>query len=237
MTSTSIPDNALRQSLARRFKSFPLFFLASLLLFATTLRADTDAASPSPAVAQESLLSNRRGELVAHIRHQVLEILDEPNGCAAWFQQADAHASDVLRSLRIAVDPSGPSRVSAIRTNRGSVVFKHPWAARVPLQTGKNSIIWINDEGPFFVKESRIDNAGFMVTRVPWHRLLVGNYNGDTDQARITILLHELGHVVGRLPEDDDSWNGQSSRNTDEVLRHCRKEVDSIARKTLRASN
>ena len=235
MTPTSIRNNAHRQSLARRFAPISLFLLAGPLPFASALRADS--ASSSPSVSHESLESNRRGELIAHIRQQVLEILDEPNGCAVWFQQADPNAADTLRSLRIVGDPSGPSRVTAIRTNRGSLVFKHPWAARVPLQAGKNSTIWINDEGAFFVKESRMDKAGFMVTRVPWHRLIVGDYDGDTDRARITILLHELGHVVGRLPDDDDSWNAQSTRNTDEVLRHCRKEVDSIARKSLHSSN
>ena len=58
--------------------------------------------------------------------------------------------------------------------------------------------------------------------RPAWHWLNVGFYDGDTPEARVAILLHELGHIIGRLPEDNDSWDGESSRNTMEVLQHCK---------------
>jgi hypothetical protein len=45
------------------------------------------------------------------------------------------------------------------------------------------------------------------------------------------MMLHELAHIIGRIPEDDDSWNRRSSQNTDEVLRHCKKEIDFVTRK------
>ena len=59
--------------------------------------------------------------------------------------------------------------------------------------------------------------------------LLVGSYYGNTLAAQITILLHELGHVVGRLPEEFDELSGQSGRNTAEVLHFCRAEIKATA--------
>jgi hypothetical protein len=41
--------------------------------------------------------------------------------------------------------------------------------------------------------------------------LTISSYHRDTPEAQITILLHELEHIIGRLPEDDDSWDGRSS--------------------------
>jgi hypothetical protein len=38
-------------------------------------------------------------------------------------------------------------------------------------------------------------------------------------------LLHEFGHIIDLLPEDADDLDGKSVRNTDEVMRHCRGEV------------
>src|ERR1700693_1994947 len=61
--------------------------------------------------------------------------------------------------------------------------------------------------------------------------LTISSYNGNTPEAQITILLHELGHLIGRLPEDDDSWDGRSLRNTSDVSRHCKSETRAAARK------
>jgi predicted Zn-dependent protease len=63
----------------------------------------------------------------------------------------------------------------------------------------------------------------------PDSTMTVSRYNGDTREAQITILLHELGHIVGLLPEDDDSWNTRSMRNTAEVSRHCKAETIAAA--------
>jgi len=66
--------------------------------------------------------------------------------------------------------------------------------------------------------------------------LVVSSYNGNTPEAQITILLHELGHIIGRLPEDDDSWDGRSFRNTSEVSRHCKSETRAAAHNRPRGS-
>jgi predicted Zn-dependent protease len=66
--------------------------------------------------------------------------------------------------------------------------------------------------------------------------LTISTYNGDTPEAQITILLHELGHIIGRLPEDDESWDGRSLRNTAEVSRHCKIETRAAAHNGSRGS-
>jgi hypothetical protein len=44
-------------------------------------------------------------------------------------------------------------------------------------------------------------------------------------------------YLIGRLPEDDDSWDGRSTRNTSEVSRHCKAETIAAAHNTSRGVN
>ncbi|MBK7704302.1 MAG: hypothetical protein IPJ30_00645 [Acidobacteria bacterium] len=93
----------------------------------------------------------------------------------------------------------------------------------------------VNTDGPFFRKD----------------RSPIGNYASGSLQSRVLQLLHELGHVtiVGfstrRLKKEirkrgfvraealfrEDGKNSKRSRkNTDEVLRHCRAEIEALGR-------
>jgi len=47
-------------------------------------------------------------------------------------------------------------------------------------------------------------------------------------------LLHEFGHIIDLLPQDADNLDGQSVRNTDEVMRHCRPEVEARSKQASR---
>jgi hypothetical protein len=143
---------------------------------------------------------------------------------------------EVFRSLHYELDRQGTSHIDRVRGEFGVTHFKHPWAAMSNESAGRNSSISLNVYGPFFIRQSRvIDSEG--TTRLTWHVLNVGFYEGDTNEARVTILLHELGHIIERLPEDNDPWDGQSSRNTIEVLQHCKREIDRSGRKYSRISN
>jgi hypothetical protein len=53
---------------------------------------------------------------------------------------------------------------------------------------------------------------------------------GNTLPARITTLLHELGHVIGRLPDDSDELSGLSAQNTLRVLHACHAQIKASAR-------
>ena len=176
----------------------------------------------------------KQGDTIARAREQVLEILQPGNACTAWFQAADPDPAEVVRSLHFALEMRGTSYVYGIRDNHGGQFFKHPWAARSIENGGPGSTILLNANGPFFNRTS------FVMQMPAWHDgdflLTVSSYQGNTPEAQITILLHELGHIIGRLPEDDDSLDGRSSRNTSEVLRHCRTEIHAAAHNSPRGT-
>jgi len=195
-----------------------------------------NAACSEDNVSTELSAMGEPGDRIARARRQALEILETRSACAAWFQESDSAASEVFRSLHYELDPQGTAHIERVRGELGVTSFKHPWGARSTESTGSNSIISLNANGPFFFRQSRVtDSAGGM--RPAWHWLKIGFYDGDTPEARVTILLHELGHIIGRLPEDDDSWDGESSRNTMEVLQHCKSQIDRTARKHSHIKN
>jgi hypothetical protein len=183
-------------------------------------------------LANELSAFGQRGSLIAHVRELTREILESDNTCSVWFQQAEPDVADVFRSLHYDVDAGGTVDIYSIRDKFGALLFRHPWGARSVEYAGSNSFIQINGNGPFFVARARVaredpsDSTTAVAGLVP---TLIGPYTGATTEAQVTILLHELGHITGRLPDDDNSWSGSSSRNTAEVLRHCKKEIHQIA--------
>jgi len=191
-----------------------------------------------PVVLELSALG-KHGDTIARAREQVLEILQYGNGCPVWFQEADPDATEVFRSLHFELEMRGPSYVYGMRDNERGQLFKHPWAARSIENGGLNSTILLNANGPFFNRTSEImqlDPRGMLLQPGGNRLLVVSSYAGNTPEAQITILLHELGHIIGRLPEDDDSWDGRSIRNTSEVSRHCKSETRAAAHNSPRGS-
>ncbi|HEY6269139.1 MAG TPA: hypothetical protein VIX11_12630 [Candidatus Acidoferrum sp.] len=181
----------------------------------------------------------KRGDTIARAREQVLDILQNGNSCSAWFQEADPDAADVFRSLHFELEMEGPSYVYSKRDGQGGELLKHPWAARSIEYGGRNSTILLNANGPFFNRNSvimELDPKGMLARPGGIRTLTTSSFEGNTPGARITILLHELGHIIGRLPEDDDSWDGRSSRNTSEMLRHCKDETRAAAHNSSRGS-
>src|SRR5262249_30472062 len=184
----------------------------------------TEYSNYGDGVVRELSVLGKQGDTIARAGEQVLGILQQENACTAWFRGADPDPAEVIRSLHFALEMRGPSYVYGVRDSHGKQVFKHPWAARSIENGGRDSTVVLNANGPFFSRTSvvmQLDSGG-----MSWldgnRRLTVSSYNGNTSEAQITILLHELGHVIGRLPEDNDSWDGRSSRNTSEMLRHCK---------------
>jgi hypothetical protein len=195
-------------------------------------RVATDCDGNDARFASEMLPLGPRGALIARAREQSMVILRSQNACSAWFQEANPQALEVLRSLHYELDDNGTSVIDSVRDDFGTKVFKHPWGARANENAGSNSMIRINSNGPFFIRQSRVaDSIGPPSLASDWHVLTIGPYVGDTPKTRITMMLHELAHIIGRIPEDDDSWNGRSSQNTAEILRHCKKEIDFATRK------
>lgn len=216
---------------SRRLMAATIFWC----LWHTPVQADSKRTSNyEERVAQELSLWGKRGDAVARAREQVLEILEPRNACSAWFEEANSAPADVFRSARFELEVEGTSYVYSVRDSVRGQLFKHPWAARTTQNAGRNAIIQLNSNGPFFNHTAlimQLTPGGLLALPAGKLMLTISNYTGDTPEARITILLHELGHILGRLPEDDDSWDGRSFRNTSEVLRHCKTEVRATRRK------
>jgi hypothetical protein len=179
-------------------------------------------------VQMQLLAMGRRGDIIARVRDQVLEILQTRNACTAWYQEVDADPAATFRSLEFVLEEKAPPYVYSMREGRDAQRFKHPWVASSIENAGRNSTIRLNANGAFFNRSSQVFEQagdGGLPRLGGVHTLLVDSYSGATTAAQLTTMLHELGHIVGRIPEDSDSWDGQSARNTAEVLRYCRPEI------------
>jgi hypothetical protein len=209
------------------------------LLFAPTQSYSERTANQEECVALELSALGKRGDTIERAREQVIDILQHGNACSAWFEEADRNASEVFRSVHFELEVGGTSYVYSVRDSARGRLFKQPWAARTTENGGRNSVIQLNGNGPFFSRTSpavQLDPGGTFVWPAGNFMLTISSYSGNTPEAQITILLHELGHIIGRLPEDDDSWDGRSFRNTSEVSRHCKSETRVAAHNSSRGS-
>ena|SRR5579862_453246 len=183
---------------------------------------------------------DKRLDTIKQVRAQTLEILRSENSCSAWFQEVDGDPAGVLTSLHYAIEKGLPLHVSRMADGRGGYRFKQPWVARSSENAGRNSLIELNVTGAFFNPVSSLMDVGptgGFLRIAGFQRLTVGSFKGNTSEAQITTMLHELGHIVGRIPLDNDSWDGRSSQNTEEVMRYCGEEVREAAQRNFRSSN
>lgn len=79
---------------------------------------------------------------------------------------------------------------------------------------------FINSDGPFLMRVHRPQTA----------RLWLGRFEAETRQAKVLLLLHEMGHLVGGpggdwLLPDDGGDAAQSERNTRTVESQCLKQL------------
>jgi hypothetical protein len=231
MASIAIPEPARQPSLLHT----SLTALAAIALALIAPRCSVAERTPDreELIVHELSVMGRQGATIARARDQVLGILQQQNACSAWYQEVDPDAAEVFRSLRFELDANGPAVVYSRRDADHGPLFKHPWGAKAMQLGGENSVVLLNPHGAFFQRTSLVvplGPAGNLLPPLGSQVLTISSYTGDTPEAQITILLHELGHIVGRLPEDDDSWSGRSGRNTYEVLQHCKGEIKMAAK-------
>ncbi len=170
----------------------------SCVLFAPSRSYSGHKPNQDDCVVLELSALGNPGDTIARAREQVIDILQNGNACSAWFQEADPDATEVFRSLHFEMEAKGPSYVYGIRDSERGQLFKHPWAARSIENAGLNSTILLNANGPFFNRTSRImqlDRGGTFAWPGGNLLLTISSYNGNTPEAQITILLHELGHI------------------------------------------
>ena len=205
----------------------PGVFVCAAFISGISFAQDYTLVTDDPIRAQ-LLTMGKPGLTVALARDHVIEILESKNSCSAWFQEVDPNAASTFASLKFVIETNGPQAVLGLRAHSGEMLLKHPYAARALENAGGNSVVVLNAKGAFFVRVAAVlwqEDMSGLFHASGWRYLRVGSYRGDTLAAQITILLHELGHVVGRLPDDSDELSGQSERNTAEVLRFCRAQI------------
>jgi hypothetical protein len=172
-----------------------------------------------------------RGLLIQQARQSVLDVLANDNPCSDWFREADPNVAAIFESLDFSLD-DGPKDVVLFKSTSGELFFKHPYSAAVPQNGGHDATILLNANGPFFTSVADIRRRDFVrgVARFGGrHELRVGSYVGNTLAARITTLLHELGHVIGRLPADSDELSSLSEQNTERVVHACHAQIKASA--------
>jgi hypothetical protein len=184
---------------------------------------------------------DKRLETVQHARGQVLALLQNENACSAWFREVDDDPAATFESLQFKIEKEKEQRY-VLRVNdihEGSR-YKQPWAARAWQWSGRNSTVTINPSGPFFYTISpvvELGSGGGILRFSGYRALTIGPFRGDTPEAQITTMLHELGHVTARIPIDLDSWDGKSAKNTEEIVRHCKSEIQEFAKWNPHGSN
>jgi hypothetical protein len=199
----------------------------SAAAFSHSFRESSATVIQRDPVVSHILSLGARGTAVAQAREHVISILTTENSCSAWFRQADPDPAAVFESLDFMLY-DGPKFVAASRSPRGEMLFMHPYSAAVEENAGNNATIQLNANGPFFARAADIlerdlpGSFAHFAGRMPLH---VGPYDGDTLLAQITILLHELGHVIGRIPDDSSQLSGLSGQNTQRVLQACHAEI------------
>jgi len=171
-----------------------------------------------------------RGQAIELAREHVLAILRADNSCSAWFREANSDAATIFESLNFSL-ADGPRNILAFKSSE-EIVLLHPYAARVEDNAGPNATILLNAHGPFFVKTAEIverQTAGGFLRPAGLRELRIDSYAGGTLSAQMITLLHELGHVIGRLPDDSDESSGLSMQNTERLLHACRAEITASA--------
>jgi hypothetical protein len=184
--------------------------------------------------AEELKAMGERGMIILHAREEVVEILQDQNRCAAWFEQAEPDAVRKFRSLRYAIDETGSQYIVKIQSADGSWHYEQPYVAGSMENASAGSTITINGRGAFFQLRSgvRIVPINGGPGRLSTSQLLhIDLYMGGTLSAQVVTLLHEYSHVVGLLPADGGSGGPElSTQNTQIVLRHCRAQVEAAGK-------
>jgi hypothetical protein len=187
-------------------------------------------------VEQELLAAGATGAAIAEARDAVLDILENNNACSAWYRAKEQDAAEFFRSLEYKVDAQGPVYVQKTVLPHDYWIILQPYVAWSRQNVGPGSTVTLNAHGAFFVNAAMVleAHAGGGPTRFEPARLLeVGGYTGGTLRARELTLLHELGHVIDLLPLDAGVPRGPeiSMHNTEQVVAHCKAEVDAESRR------
>jgi hypothetical protein len=182
----------------------------------------------------------KAGVKIARARREVLDILRSGNACTEWFATKDTNPADTFQSLSFLLDKRGRQEILESELPASLHVWRQPYVAKATQDGGAHTAITINAHGAFYRPQGsvlKMPPEGGPLQPDGTRLLTVGSYTGDTLPAQMVTLLHEFGHIIDLLPEDADNLDGKSVRNTDEVLRHCRAEVQARTQQAKQTAN
>jgi hypothetical protein len=163
--------------------------------------------TPVPVTITDLALADARG------------ILSEDNSCSAFFGGA-RKAVTVLDALAERINLKGlPDRRLGISMTGGDGLFV---SQRTGYQYRLFKQVIINTNGPFY-------QSGDRAAPMP----LCGSFGPNTREARVLMLLHELGHLVKReggkwlLPDDGNNYQ-RSLNNTRLVESKCLSQIKGL---------
>ena len=191
----------------------------------------TSPCSASPDSVRDDLNTmGKQGHTILRARDKVLEILQAENACSAWYRTKDSDPAASFRTLTFALDREGEVYIRKFPESGGVELIHNPYVARVLQGAGPNSTVTINPHGAFFLPVATVLRGvldGGPVEFSGARAIQVGPYAGGSFRAQVLALLHEFGHVIDLLPQDQDDYEGRSRKNTLDVLHVCRVEVES----------
>ena len=148
-------------------------------------------------------------------------ILSQTNSCSEFFggPSSITALNDFVKQLR----PSRLDKQVGIRmTGATTIVTKYATGFSYRLFQKAE----INLDGPFYL-------GNVLPGRPTVHN--VGGYSPNTREARVTLLLHELGHLIRKNNGDwvlpNDGYDSSlSAENTDRVIAACGKQIRDLQR-------
>lgn len=174
------------------------------------------ASVPSPLISQDKVL--------ASAYYDTLSILSESNRCSDFFG-GSAAAVEVFNELVGKITKDFLSVGVGMRMSGPTTTIHNAYTKKDHRTFAKVSL---NSNGPFYRKKS----AAWEPT-VPH----VGTFEPNTKEARVLILLHELGHVMKGsdghwLLPNDGKDEGLSRLNSHKIEDVCEDEINSLGKVT-----
>jgi hypothetical protein len=174
-------------------------------------------------VAAAELLSLPDSKKLSVLQKAYLDvfiILSNENSCSDFF--GGPRSIKALNRLVPQLRPSQLSHRIGIRMS-GSISFYEDAASNFSFRLFDKAEV--SSAGPFFRSRTALGPT------IPY----VGVFLPNTREARATILLHELGHLIRNqdrlwLLVDDGNDPAKSEENTDRVLKVCRDQIESLHR-------
>lgn len=148
-----------------------------------------------------------------------LSILRDDNGCSAFY--------------------GGPLAIESLNRLKEQLVLKHLDDTVVVRMTGETMKVTnlryrLTSYRLFDKAELNLDGPFYRVSPSHPHRI-IGGFRPNTREARVTILLHELGHLIERpdkqwLLPNDGAVERLSDENTARVIAVCGRQIRSLRR-------